>query len=94
MYIVLIRLNTLYACKVWPSTKTNEKKLEIFERKVLRQIFGLKKNEETNEFERRTYDDLCELYNQPDVVAVMKSKIIGWAGYVWRAEGKILNTII
>lgn len=63
---------------VWTSTKTDEKKLAIFKRTVLRQIFGPKKNEETNEFERRTYDNLYDLYNQPDVVAVMKSKRIGW----------------
>lgn len=60
---------------------------------MLRQIFGPKKNEETNEFELRTNDDLYELYNQPDIVAVMKSKRIGWAGHVSRAEGKILNKI-
>jgi len=38
-----------------PSTKTD---LAIFERKVLRRIFDSKKNEETNEYERRTNDDL------------------------------------
>jgi len=93
MYKVLVRPIALYACEVWPSTKTDEKKLAIFERKVLRQIYGAKKNEETNEFERRTNDDLYELYNQLDIVAVMKSKRIGWAGHVWHAEGKILNKI-
>jgi hypothetical protein len=75
------------------STKTDEKKLELFERKVLRKIFGPKKNEETNEFKHRTNDDLYELYNQPNIVAVIKSKRIGWAGHVWRAKGKILNKI-
>jgi len=63
MYKVLVRPIALYSCEVWPSTKTDEKKLAIFERKVLRQIFGPKKNEETNEYERRTDDDLYELYN-------------------------------
>ncbi|KAL4096476.1 hypothetical protein QTP88_021422 [Uroleucon formosanum] len=93
MYKVLVRPIALYACKVWPSTKIDEKKLVIFERKVLRQIFGPKMKEESKEFERRTNDDLYELYNQPDIVTVMKSKRIGWAGHVWRAEGKIINKI-
>jgi hypothetical protein len=93
MYKVLVRPIAFYACEVWPSTETDEKNLAIFERKVLRQIYGSKKNEETNEFERRTNDDPYEIYDQPDILTVMKSKRIGWAGHVWRAEGKILNKI-
>jgi len=88
MYKVLVRPIALYACEVWPSTKTDEKKLAIFERKILRQIFGPKKNEETNEYERRTNDDVYELYKQPDIVAVMKNKRIGWAGHFWRKNTK------
>jgi len=51
-----------YRFLVCNSTKTDEKKLAILERKILRQIFGSKKNEETNEYERRTNDDVYELY--------------------------------
>ncbi|XP_015376151.1 PREDICTED: uncharacterized protein LOC107170529 [Diuraphis noxia] len=81
MHKVLVRPIALYACAaLWPSTKTEGKKLAIFERKVLRQIFRPKKNEVTNEFERRTNDDLIfELYNQPDIVA--------WQSTVDKSEG-------
>jgi len=65
MYKVLIRPVALYSCETWSSTKADEKKLLIFERKMLRQMFGPKKNMETNEYERRTNDDLNRLYNQP-----------------------------
>lgn len=91
MYKVLVRPIAFYACEVWPSTKTDEKKLAIFERKVLRQIFSPKKNEETNEFKHRTINVLYELYNQPDIVLVMKSKRIGWVEHVW--SGNLLNKI-
>lgn len=67
MYKVLVKPISFYACEAWPSTKTDEKKLAIFERKVLRQIFGPKKNMKINEYDRRTNDDLNELDNQSDV---------------------------
>lgn len=51
-------------------------------------------NKETNEYERRINEDLNKLYNQLDIVALMKRKRIGWAGYVWRAKGKrMLNKV-
>lgn len=61
----------------------DEKKLAVFERKISSQIIGPKKDMGTNEYERRTNDDLNRLYNQPDIIAIIKSKIIGWAGHVW-----------
>lgn len=94
MYKVLIRPIALYySCETQPLIKTDEINLAIFGRKILRQIVGSKKNIETNEYELRTNDDLNGLYNQPDIVALMKSKRIGWTGHVWQAEGKMLNKI-
>jgi len=48
---------------------------------------------ETNKYEHRTNDDLNRLYNQPDIIAIMKSKRIEWAGHAWCAEGRMLNKI-
>jgi len=56
LYKVLIRLIALYACETWATTKMDEKKLGVLERKILRKIFGLKKNE-GGEFEIRTNEE-------------------------------------
>lgn len=52
----------------------------IFERKILRRIFGPKKNTENNEYERRTNAELKELLNETDIVGVLKSEDLGWQG--------------
>ena len=55
---MLIRPIVLYACGAWASTKSDEKRLLIFERKILRRIYGPKRNEEENTYERRTNAEL------------------------------------
>jgi len=61
------------------------------ERKILRNIFGPKKNEE-GEFEMRTNEELRELFGENDILGVMKSSRIIWAGHVRRSEG-VLGSI-
>jgi hypothetical protein len=46
LYKTLVRSIVLYACGSWALTKKDEKKLMIFERKILRRMFGTKKNTE------------------------------------------------
>lgn len=53
LYKVLVRLIALYACSVWATTKSDELKLAIFERKILRRIYGPKINNE-GKYETRT----------------------------------------
>jgi len=93
LYKTLVRPIVLYACGAWASTKTDEKKLMIFERKILRRIFGPKKNTENNEYERRTNAELKELFNETDIVGVLKSRRLSWAGHVWRAKDKLINEV-
>ncbi|KAL4149713.1 hypothetical protein QTP88_003590 [Uroleucon formosanum] len=57
-----------------------EKKLGNLERKILRKIFGLKKNEE-GEFEIRTNEELRKLFGEADITGIMKSSRIRWAGH-------------
>ena len=65
-----------------------KKKLEVFERKILRKIFGPKKNNE-GEYEIQSNKNLEELYNDTNIVGILKSARIGWAGHVWRSKGLI-----
>jgi hypothetical protein len=63
-----------YACETWSITKGDERKLIIFERKVLRNIYGSRFNQETNTYERRTNDELQKLYKRPNILAFMRNK--------------------
>jgi len=93
LYKVLIRPVVLYACGAWASTKSDEKRLLIFERKILRRIYGPKRNEEENIYERRTNAELKEIFNEPNIVGILRSRRISWAGHVWRAEGQTVHEI-
>jgi len=64
-----------------------------FEGKILRRFFGPKKNTENNEYERRTNTELRELFNETDMVGVLKSRRLSRAGHVWRAEDRTVNNV-
>lgn len=81
LYKVLIRPIDLYACETLASTKLDEKRLILFERKILRKIYGPKINEE-NSYERRTNAELKTMFNGPNILGILKSRRISWAGHV------------
>lgn len=54
LYKVLIRLTAPYACGMWALTKSDEKRLMVFERKILREIYSPKRYVEGNTYGRRT----------------------------------------
>ena len=89
MYKVLIRPVALYACGAWTTTMTDEKRLATFERKVLRRIFGPKRDA-LGDFELRTNREVEELYGETNIIGVLKSSRLGWAGHVWRSGGPIV----
>jgi hypothetical protein len=55
---------------------------------VLRRIFGPKRDEATGEWRRLPNAELNELYSSPNIIRVMKSRRIRWAGHVARMEEK------
>jgi hypothetical protein len=61
MYKVLVRHFLTRASRTWTVSKANERRLGLFERKVLRSIFGAKQE---NEIWRKRYDyELYEIFN-------------------------------
>jgi len=54
--------------------------LRVFENRVLRGIFGPKRNEVTREWRKLYNEELHDLYSSPNIIQVMKSRIIKWAG--------------
>jgi len=56
----------------------------VFEKRVLRRIFGLKRDEVTGEWRKLHNEELNDLYSSPNIVQVSKSRRMRWAGHVAR----------
>jgi len=65
-------------------TRREERKLRVFEKMVLRRIFGPRRDEVMGEWRRMNNEELNDLYSSPNIVRVIKSRRMGWAGYVAR----------
>jgi hypothetical protein len=61
-----------------------ERKLRVFENKVLWTVFGPKKDEVTGEWRKLHNEELNVLYSLPHIVRVVKSRRMRWAGHVAR----------
>jgi hypothetical protein len=61
-----------------------ERRLRVFENRVLGRIFGPKRDEVTGEWTKLHNDEFHDLYTSPTTVGVMKSRRIRWAGHVAR----------
>lgn len=82
VYKTLIRPVLTYAAETWVLTKRNERALDVFERKILRRIFGPVLD---NGFWRRRYNnELYTLFNEPNVTAFIKLGRLRWLGHVER----------
>jgi hypothetical protein len=71
----------LNCCETWSLTLRQECVLRIFENKVLRRIFGPKRDEVTGEWRRLHYVKLYALCSSPRFIPAIKLRI-GWAGHV------------
>jgi len=74
----------LYGCENWPLTLREERRLRVFENRVLRRIFVPKRDEVTGEWRKLHNEELNDLYSSPNIVRVMKLRRMRWAGQVAR----------
>jgi len=56
----------------------------VLENRVLRRIFGLRRNEVTGEWRKLHNEELHDLYSLPTIVRVIKSRRMRWMGHVAR----------
>jgi hypothetical protein len=92
----------LYGCETWSLTLREEHRLRVFENRVLRRIFGPKRNKVTGGWRKLLNEELRGLYSSPSIVRVIKARRMRWAGhvarmgevrgaynlFVWRPEGR------
>jgi hypothetical protein len=71
----------LYGCETWSLTLKEECRLRVFENRVLR-ILGPKRDEVTGEWRQLHNEELNALYSLPNIVRVIKSRRMRWAGHV------------
>jgi hypothetical protein len=60
----------------------------VFENRVLRRIFGPKRDEVTGEWRKLHNKELHDLYSSPSMIRIIKSKRMRWAGHVARMGEK------
>jgi hypothetical protein len=64
----------LYELEAWSVTLTEERRLTVFENRVLRKVFWPKRDEVTEEWRRLCNEELHDLYSSPNIIWVIKSR--------------------
>jgi hypothetical protein len=80
----------LYGCETWPVTLREEQRLRVFENRVLRRIFGPRREEDVSRRKLHT-DELHSLYSSPNIVRMIKSRRMRWARHVARMGGEVFT---
>jgi hypothetical protein len=79
----------------WSLTLREEHSLKAFENRVLRRIFGPKRDEGTGEWRKLHNGELHNLYSSPDIIKQIKSRRMRWAGHVARmGEGRNVYRVL
>jgi hypothetical protein len=66
----------LYGCETWSLTLREGRRLRVFKNRVLRKVFGRKRDEMTGERRKLHNEELNDLYSLPNIVRVVKSRRI------------------
>jgi len=74
IYRTIILPVVLCGCETWSLTLRKERRLRVFENRVLRRVFGPKGEEVTGEWRKLYNEELRDLYSVPNIVRVVKSR--------------------
>jgi hypothetical protein len=76
-------------------TLREESRLRVFENRVLRRVFGPKRDEVTGEWRKPHNEELKDLYSLPNIVRVVKSRRMRWAEHVARmGEDRVVHRVL
>jgi hypothetical protein len=82
--ILLFVSLVLYGHETWSPTLWEERRLRVFENRVLRRIFSQKRNEVTGGWRKLHNEKRHNLYSSPSIIRMIKSRRLRWAGHVAR----------
>jgi hypothetical protein len=74
MYKTIILPVVLYWCATWSLTLREEHRVRVFENRVLRRIFGPKRDEVTGDWRKLHNGELHTLYSSPNIIRMMMSR--------------------
>ncbi|KAJ8950564.1 hypothetical protein NQ318_015697 [Aromia moschata] len=84
IYKTVIRPIVIFGSEVWTLRKEEVQRIEIWERKVLRKIFG--GNIQDGRWERRTNREIYDLFKEPNIIGIVRAQRIRWIGHVVRMK--------
>ena len=94
IYRTIILPVVLYGCETWSLILREARRLRVFENRVLR-LFGSKRDEVTGEWRKLHNEKLSDLYSLPNIVRVVKSRRMRWAGHVARmGKGRGMHRVL
>jgi len=95
IYMTLLRPIVLYGSEMWALRKAEEQRLGVFERKVLRKIFGPVFDCETNECRKLHNYELIRQFQRPDIVQEITKRRLMWGGgHAWHKQGSLVRQAI
>jgi hypothetical protein len=95
IYRTIILPVVLYGCEAWSLILREERRLKVFKNRVLRRVFGPRRDEVTGEWRKLHNEELNYLYSLPNIVRVVKSRRMRWVGHVARmGEGRGVPRVV
>jgi len=95
IYRTIILPVVLYGCETWSLTLREGHRLRVFENRVFKRLFGPKRDAITGEWRKLHNEELSDLYSLSNIVRVVKSRRMRWAGHVVRmGEGRVVHRVL
>jgi hypothetical protein len=71
-----------YGCETWSLTLREERRMRVFENRVLRSIFEPKRDDVTRDWRKLLNEEFNDMYFPPNIIRVIKSRRMRLAGHV------------
>jgi hypothetical protein len=96
IYKTVILPVVLYGCETWSLMLREEHRLRVLENRILRRIYGPKRDEVMGEWRKLHNEELHNLYSSPDIIRQVQSRRMRWAGHVAHMgeERKVYNVLV
>jgi hypothetical protein len=95
IYKTIILPFVLYECETWSLTLREERRLRVFENRVLRRIFGPKRDEVMGQWGKLHNGEPHNLYSSPHIIRQIKSRRMRWVGQMACVEeGRNVYTVL